>query len=354
MDRNKRKWSLITLLIAVACILTIAASCKSFDFKTLLMDIKNAKVIYLMFAFLGMLCFIVFEGLALNCIVNGILNETKHSIFRKHKKNLDKQNGILYAASDIYFSAITPSASGGQPASFLFMVKDGIPGSVATVVLLVNLVLYTIALMVIGLVCVILRPGLFFYLPLFAKILIVIGYLVLVGMTVLFQLLLWKSEILHRFFELCLKILSRFHLLRNETKKRNRLKKLMDEYRICAEAIKNKYGMLIKGFLFNLLQRLSQISVSLFCFLAIGGSASKVIDLFAVQGLATIGSNSVPIPGGMGAVDYLLIQGLDTIEEVTEAANLELMSRGISFYLCTVLCGAIVFITYTVKKMKES
>ena len=53
------------------------------------------------------------------------------------------RKALVYSTSDIYFSAITPSATGGQPASAYFMMNDKIPGAVTTIVLLVNLTLYT-------------------------------------------------------------------------------------------------------------------------------------------------------------------------------------------------------------------
>lgn len=345
-------WSLITLLIAVACVVFVALSCKSFDFELLIRELKDANLCYLFLAFCGMFGFLFFESLAIRCLIDGILSETRHSLFKKRSKRMVKGSGFSYAASDLYFSAITPSASGGQPATFVLMVKDGIPGSVATVVLLVNLVMYTLALMTIGTICILLRPTLFFQFPIFARGLIIIGYLVLGSLTLVFLLLLWRGAILQKIGEWCIKLLSRLHLLRNEGKKREKLKKLMDEYHVCAEVIANKRGMILLGFFYNLLQRISQISVTLFCFLAIGGTGSKLVDLFAVQGLTAVGSNSVPIPGAMGAVDYLLINGLATIQEVEHVANLELMSRGISFYGCTVFSGIVVLIAYMSRQMK--
>ena len=66
-------------------------------------------------------------------------------------------DGTVYGGADVYFSAITPSASGGQPASAYFMIRDGIPGYAATVALLINLVMYTLSLLTIGLLCMILK-----------------------------------------------------------------------------------------------------------------------------------------------------------------------------------------------------
>ena len=53
----------------------------------------------------------LFEGEALREIVFHMGYPTKH------------KDAFVYSAADIYFSAITPSASGGQPASAFFMIK---------------------------------------------------------------------------------------------------------------------------------------------------------------------------------------------------------------------------------------
>ena len=84
-----------------------------------------------------------------------------------------------YAAADIYFSAITPSATGGQPASAYYMVKDEIPISHTTAILSVNLLMYTASLMALALVTFIVRPNLFFNIDSWiVKVCIVIGLLV--------------------------------------------------------------------------------------------------------------------------------------------------------------------------------
>ena len=75
--------------------------------------------------------FFVFEALALKVLCKTFGYKIS---FRK---------SLVYSSSDIYFSAITPSATGGQPASAYFMMKDKIPGAATTIILLVNLTLYT-------------------------------------------------------------------------------------------------------------------------------------------------------------------------------------------------------------------
>lgn len=69
---------------------------------------------FLLGAFLCMFMNIGFKGMSI-----GLLSRTM-GYHKRPSKNYS------YASADIYFSAITPSATGGQPASAYYMVKDGI------------------------------------------------------------------------------------------------------------------------------------------------------------------------------------------------------------------------------------
>ena len=108
------------------------------------------------------------------------------------------------------------------------------------------------------------------------------------------------------------------------------------------------------AFLCNLVQRISQILVSVCVFIGIGGASSQAFDAFITQGFVVLGSNSVPIPGAVGAADYLFLDGF--IELVKDTISMELLSRGISFYCCVIICGMITLVVYTslgLKGMKQ-
>ena len=63
----------------------------------------------------------------------------------------------LFSFLGFFYSAITPSASGGQPMQVLYMRRDGIPAGVSTVVLAIITITYKMVLVVIGLAVMILR-----------------------------------------------------------------------------------------------------------------------------------------------------------------------------------------------------
>ena len=119
-----------------------------------------------------------------------------------------------------------------------------------------------------------------------------------------------------------------------------------NEYRDCAEMIDGHRGMLVKCFVFNFLQRTLQICVSAMLYLAGGGQISKAVDVWATHAFSVIGSNCIPIPGAMGVIDLLLVDGMQDLMDEQDAISLELASRGISFYVCVLLCLVIVSVGY--------
>jgi len=58
----------------------------------------------------------------------------------------------LFSSVGFFFSCITPSASGGQPAQIYYMKKEKIPIPVSTLVLMIVTITYKLVLVVIGVV----------------------------------------------------------------------------------------------------------------------------------------------------------------------------------------------------------
>lgn len=340
LDRKKLLWSALFVVIAVATVWAVASYSGAFSSSLFVDYVLGASKPWLGAAILSALGFIVFEAAAL-CL-----------ICRAFGYKVCLGRGLVYSASDIYFSAITPSASGGQPACGYFMIKDGIPGSVTTIALLINITMYSLAILVIGVFVAIVYPAVFLSLGLVSKLLIILGYIVQIALVLFFILLLVKGDLMHRICRSSLHFLCKIKLLKHEERKQQKLDKYMAEYAECSRMIKDRKGAMIGAFAFNILQRASVISVSLFVFLATGGEASKAADIWAIQSYTVIGSNAVPIPGAMGVSDYIMLDGFCKLMPYQNAVNFELLSRSLSFYVCVILCGLTVFIKYLIQKKR--
>lgn len=341
MDKKKLMWAVISLIIAGLSIWAVIAQSAQFSLDEFGQFIAQSNKWWLGGALLCMFGFIWFEGFAI-IRISGALG---------HKRSVGR--GTIYGAADVYFSAITPSASGGQPASAFFMMKDDIPGTVTTVTLLTNLIMYTLALLSLGIICTVFRFDIVMNMSTISKVLIGIGVLVLVVLALLFYLLLRKAQVLYSICDKCLKFLEKIHLLKHGQRKRDKLNATMEEYKECATEIHGKKAMLLEALFWNIMQRVSQFGVAFCVFMARGEGLKKALDVFTTQCFVSLGSNCVPIPGAMGVADYLMLDGYGNIVGRDMAINMELLCRAMSFYGCIVLSLLIVAVAFVKQNMRS-
>ena len=335
---------ILFLLMMVFSIWAVVSRSESFSPSLLRETLRNADVKWLVAAVLGMVCNILFEGLALDILVKTLTKKEGEKPIRSH--------GILYSAADIYFSAITPSASAGQPASAYFMSRDGIPVAESAVILVLNMLFYIGALAIVGVLGFALAPSIYYGLDTLAQTLVMIGFIILLGLCLVFVLILKKEQWIKKVAVKLVHLGKKLHLIRDVDGRIQKIESAIEQYKNCADLIfKNKPAMVV-AFLLNLLQRLSLVSTTVLVYLAFGGSMANLPEVTAVSCLVLVGVYSLPVPGGMGVADFLLLSGLCQIEDIASTANLALFSRGISFYSCIALTIVILIVGYLYQNRK--
>ncbi len=332
-------WLLLFLVLVALTLYTVMSGSDDFSAERMLALLQNASPFWLAAAVLCMLGFVFFEGLSLRHLES----------FFGHKRSI--RRNLIYSSADVYFSAITPSATGGQPASAVLMIRDGIPAAVTTMCLLVNVMLYTVAVLVIGLLCFLLNPGLFLHFSFTSKLLILSGFFVQSMFVAGLLLLVLKEKIILKLAGWGLKLLHKLHLVKNIEQKQESLHRMAEEYRSCIQAFRNGKATVAWVLLLNLLQRLCNVGVTVCVFLAVGGSLSDAFPVLIVQGYVLLGAQAIPVPGSVGVTDYLFLDGFKHL--ISDTACVELLSRGISFYLCLLLCGGAVLLSSFLRTLKK-
>ena len=145
------------------------------------------------------------------------------------------------------------------------------------------------------------------------------------------------------------------HCGRLADKLEKKLEVSIEKYSSLVDVIFDGKRMLWKVYILNLLQRLSHdYRNTFFAFAALHGDLRKLPQLLATQIYVVMGSNCVPIPGGMGVTDYLMLKGYQQLMSREAAFQLEMLSRGLSFYVCIFVSLTAVLIGYvTIKRKKK-
>lgn len=334
LGKKKVIWVILFVIIAAATIWAVFNNSKDFSFQLIKEYFHKINPLWYVLAGCGVIGFIFFEALAIKIMG------------KSYGYKIRMRNALAYSSGDIYFSAITPSATGGQPVCGYFMIKDGLPLSFSTMALLLNLMMYTASLTILGALTIAVYPSVFLKFNGFSKTLIIIGACIQIVLITMFMLLLTKEKVVEKLTNGIIKFFAKIHLVKNPKETIEKRKKSIDSYKECIGHLKEDRSLLLKVFLCNIGQRLSQMLIPS---IIIFGSDKKIktaIIVLFVQILVTLGSYVIPIPGAMGVTDYLMIDGFNGVVAASTATNLEIISRGISFYICIAFCGLLTLLKY--------
>lgn len=338
MKKSKKSlmWLLVLLALTVLTVFVIVSVSDGFTFDGFLSCLELISPLWFVLAALCAFGFIYFEGVALRCICSRL------------DFGFNRRRATVYAATDIYFSDITPTAAGGQPAAMYVMVKDGVSGAVSAIALLLNLSMYTLAILILSTVAFILNFKMFLDFDLAAKLFIIVGLFVQLVFIFTFFMCIFNRKLVRKAASFILRLLCKLKIFKDYEARMEKLEVSLEQYAKCGELIRRDYRFMLKVLFINLVQRMSLIAVSMCIFIGVGGAPGLLDHAFSAQTFAILGSNSVPLPGAVGVVDYIFIHGFANI--VPDPVSVELISRGLSFYASFIFCGIVLLWEIVSKK----
>lgn len=260
----------------------------------------------------------------------------------------------VYSCADLYFSAITPAASGGQPSVVYYMVKDGISFSKASTVLLLNTIEYIASLVIMGLVVCIIDPALVLSGGHLLLVLFVIGMIlnVLLIIGCLFCMVFQKP--VRSLALLLIGLLCNLHIYHDKQAKVESLDKHLEDYKNCVSIISKNRLMLLRVFILNTVLRLCLFAIAYSVYLSFGVTGCSFFQVIALQIISAVSVNSLPIPGAVGAAEGVFLSLYARIYPKNILMPAMLLTRGISYYLCFILCGAVSLVNHVhmIKKLR--
>lgn len=280
---------------------------------------------------------------------------------------------IKYAFVEYYFSAITPSNTGGQPMQLVEMTRDGYESSSCTAAMLMSTIAYKLSLVVFTAIYFILRWRFAIEASEQVSFFFVLGVIIHIVFIMFLMFLLFSEKIMFNLILLGIKLLANLRIMKNPEAMEKRAEGYVKRYAACAEYIKSHPAVSIKTTLVAFLQRICILSVPVFVCLAIDGDTAAlgvldIVDVFGMQLIVSIASDMMPLPGGIGLneISFSLVYKpffekllatagtvVSTTAVSSAVSSTVLMSRGISFYLMFVLSAVIVNGTYLKRIFKN-
>lgn len=287
-------------------------------------------------AFACILLSTLFEGLSLHVIAR----------YFGYKPRL--VSSVAYSAADSFYSALTPSASGGQPAAAFYMARDGMPIGKASFGLVFNLICYTVAIFVMGLIALCINPSLFLGIDgWLGKTLIIFGVVVNCVLLALSIGCIFFGKIILKAANGIITLFVKIKIIKNEQKWRDKVASEVEKYAACRHILKSKPLLIISTMILNILQRATKTLLPCFVCLAADPDA-PLGDLIVLQVFVLYGYNSIPLPGGVGAYEYLFLQAYSVVYGKEFVLVALMISRLISYYINMLISGVYTLVYHLV------
>ena len=221
----------------------------------------------------------------------------------KGKKRRNKLAFFRVPAMQALFNAITPFASGGQPAQLVALIQMGVEGGRATSILLMKFIIFQFVVLASYLVTMLFGFSLVAQQFSGLLLLIIIGFIVHT-ISIIFLLFVmfkydWTKNLLRHFFNFIGRF---FNPEKVASWQRVTLAKVDNFYREGMQLKKQKSKLLLSTLL-TIVDRLAFYSVPYFVLLAFGVQANYFMVL-TLNVMITMIISIIPIPGGSGGAEF--------------------------------------------------
>ena len=322
-----RKKIVEAVFFVTVTVLALSVLFRGQNWHSLFLLVRKSNPVCLLFAvFLGLL-FVCMEGYMI------------WRLLRLSGNDATLPGCIRYSFVGYFYSGITPSATGGQPAQLYEMCKDGNNASDSTVVLMVVALFYKLVLVVIGLMLPVVWLGhmkeyLGSWLGLY-----VVGIVLNVVLVALICGVMFSPRLILNIMCGVLAAGERCGIVKNGEKLRQDAAVFARRYRETTHFLKAHKGELVVTGAVTFLQRSTVFLITGMVYLGFGLSGSSLFHILAVQAAVYIAVDMLPLPGAQGITELMYRSVFAPVFSKGSLIPSMLISRGLNFYFL-LLAGA--------------
>lgn len=323
--QKKTSFGLNIFILLLLSVVTLLVIFRGNDFENFITALKTSNFSWLL---AGLCCMFVF----VSCEAVNMFQ-----ISKTIGRSLSLMRCEQYAFIGFYFSSVTPSSSGGQPAQMYYMKKDRISLADSSLIILYIVMVYQIAMLMLAGLMTLIHPEMAIGTAGHLRYLLPFGLVVNGSAAVFFGLFLYSEKLPRAVLSFFIRLGGRIHLLKSPDKVWERTRTTLNHYHQSACIIREKPFLFIRVLLTSMIQ-MSALSMVPYCvYRALGYFKYSAGQLVTCQSILTLSASAVPTPGAVGAAEGGF---LFAFEEIFGAENIKtamLLSRGISLYLFLIL-----------------
>lgn len=339
---KKYKKSILEILFLVLLVaFTFYALFRDQELDEILTILQTANPFYLGVGVILVIIFVCSESVIIHYMMTSLGKRTKLS------------QCIRYSFIGFFYSCITPSASGGQPAQIYYMNKDGLDVSVSTLVLMIVTITYKAVLVIVGAVVLIfMGPTVALYMGA-SRYLLYLG----MGLNVIavggMMVLVFMPRLTKRILYYGLHFLEHIHLLKRKHSRTRKLMRSMNQYREASVYFQSHKRVVFNVLLITIFQRFCLFFVTWLVYLSFSLSGTRMGLVVILQAVISVAVDMLPLPGGIGVSEGLFLTIFEPIFGEELLLSGMLLSRGISYYALLIISAVITFLAH-LKLARES
>lgn len=333
-----KKYRLNIILLVIVAFTVIFFTLKD-DFHGAMHYFKNMNYLWILVAVLCMILNILFQSLS------------QYRYLKEVDPNYKFSSCFKLMCMAMFFNAITPFSSGGQPFEMYLLNKEGIKVSDSLNALMQNFITYQFGLIFTSTIAIILN-GIFKVLPdtLLLKKIVLIGYFVNILVMGIIIFISRAKKLNTKLFSKIFKFIFHFKFIKNKEQKEEKFNKYLEDFYNSTAIMKNNKKNTILSFLFNLISLCFLYAIPIFVFYSFGHFKLDYLESFISSSFTYLIGSFIPIPGATGGLEYGFLDFFKVF--IKSSAMLSagmLLWRLITYYFGMVL-GGIVLMTYRRKR----
>lgn len=280
-----------------------------------------------------------------------------HYLMKKLDQRVKLYHCIKYSFIGFFYSAITPSASGGQPMQIYYMNLDGIGVAPATLVLIIITIVYKAVLLLLGGIAGITQAKILRENLGGVRILLAVGVIANLVFIGFLLIVIFKQSFARKTLASFILWCSRHRLIKGKDKILKKVLRLLETYENCADDIKKNRSVFFYVTLITVIQRTSLFFVTFLVYKSFGLRGTSAYQIVALQTMIALAVDVMPVPGGIGFSESCFFILFDKIFGEQFVVPGMLLSRGITYYALIVMSAAITLtahLTSGKRQRKES
>ncbi len=329
------KKKIFNVLFVILCfVLTLYYVFHGEDLTSIFAYMKKANSIYWLVGIVFVILFILSEAF----VIHYLLKALKYKVSLFHC--------CLYSFVGFFFSCITPSASGGQPAQAVFMKKDNIPVSASTITLLIITISYKAVLLLYGGIIIIFEPAVIMhYLDPIMPV-VHLGMWLNSGVVLFMLLLAIKPKLTEKMVMSIFNLVAKIAKSNKVDTARDNAEQSMDNYVTKSEFLITHKKLMLKVLAMTFVQRTILFLITFLVCLSFDSYEIGIFDVTMLQGAISIAVDMLPLPGGMGASEVMFKQVFTPVVGKDLSIPVMIVSRGLSYYTQIIISAIMTLVAY--------